>query len=370
MLEMMLGGSPTGIVPLKWYAYGVCPVILTKSGNLYVTGNAGRLADEGNASAVLTKWKLIDTDVEMAGVVGSAGLLWRKTNKQWWGIGYFSYIFNDLNVANKTNVSSYCTAIPSALDIKFIGGTSGVLSYVLGANGAVYGAGRNAWQGLGASAPAVAASFILLTNLGGAAITKLASPQEFNLFLDGAKRLLLTGYNNYGVSGQPPAGNEPTGKVIGTAVDDFCYSYYATHYLSGTTLYSSGAQPFGQLGDGVLGGNGIANYRTTWYQHPEPVLNMVGKTYGLYVKLADGWYFTGLSPRYGAGSGVATATLTKMDTTGLKDPVFVYNTSSDLQVGFDRGCFVFRGATDTAKIPGYSNTYQTSWVTLPMTGVE
>lgn len=370
MLEMMLGSGPAGVVSLKWYAFGVCPVILTMKGNLYVTGNAGRLANEGSNTTVLTNWKLIDTNVEMAGLIGGNGLVWRKSDKTWWMVGYTGYMFGGLDVNVKRNVSTYCTNIPASGEIKFIGGSSGVVSFVLLTNGTVYAGGYNAWLGLGASSPVTVNNFIVMTTLGGVPIAALEAPQENNLYLDFNKNLLLNGYDNYGVSGSAAGPNLPTAKVIKTGIDKFSFGYYSTHALSGTTLFSTGAQPFGQLGDGVLGGNGIANYRTTWYQHPEPVLDIVGRTYGLYARLADGWYFTGMSPRYGETSAPATATFQKMDTTGLLDPVFVRNNSPDLQVAYDRGCFVFRGATNNAKIPGYTNTYQTSWVTLPMTGVE
>lgn len=370
MLEMMLGGAPAGAAPLKWYAFGACPAILTMKGNLYVTGNAGRLADENNTSAVLTKWKLIDTDVETVGFCSNGSLLWRKNNKQWWAIGYFGYMFGALNVAVKTNVSSYCTAIAGNLGIVSINGGAGVNTFIIGSNGTLYGAGRNAWQGLGSSAGSEVHSFILMANMGGAIPVASDSPQEHNLFLDTNRRLLITGNDTYGVSGSVGSGPTPVARAFATNVDKFTSSYYATHYLSGTTLFSAGAQAFGQLADGVMGGNGVANTRTSWYAHPETVLDVVGKTYGVYVKLADGWYFSGTYPRYDADTTASTATLIKLDTTGLQNPVFLRNQSAALQVCYDRGCFAFRGDTVTAKIPGYSTAWQRNWVSLPMTGVE
>lgn len=370
MLEMMLGGGPTGIVPLKWYAFGACPVILTESGNLYVTGNAGRLADENNVSAVLTKWKLIDSNVEIAGLGSNGSLLWRKNTKRWMAIGYFGYMFGSLNTAVKVDVSSYCTAIPGSLELVSIAGGAGVNLFVVGADGSVYGAGRNAWQGIGSSAPAEVHSFIAMNNMGGAKIVASDSPQEHNLFLDDHKRLLITGNDAYGVSGSVGAGPTPVARAFATNVDKFTSSYYSTHYLSGTTLYSAGAQAFGQLADGVMGGNGTTNVRTSWYVHPEAVLDVVGKTYGVYVKLIDGWYYSGTYPRYDTNTTANTATLIKLDTTGLKSPVFMRNASTALQVCYDNGCFAFRGDTVTANIPGYTTAWQRNWVTLPMTDVE
>lgn len=370
MLEMIMNGNTTlsGEV-VKSFQMGSCPVVLTTGGNLYVNGNANRLANTGVDINVLTTWKLIDTNVETFGFSGSSALLWRRSDKSWWAIGYFSYMFNALVTNVKVDVSSKCTAIPSDANVTKIAG--GVNIFVITDTGDLYGCGRNAWLQLGSTATNPTQNFIKLTNVTTNGVVDVISGGSAGFFIDKNKQYLLTGNDMYGVSGGPQYGNRPNGYVCAQGVDKILDTNgTGVHILRGDKLSSTGIQYYGQLGDGVNGGDNSGNYRTSWFDHPGVYSNMVTAPYGLFAKAPDGWYFTGRLPIYNAQSYTVYTTLTKMDTSDFSpDCVFVNSPSSDLQIMWDKGKLFFRGATHTYKIPGYTSTPQLNWVELPLTGI-
>lgn len=375
MLEMMMGNKTNNSATVKWVGNAGIPIILTEAGNLYAIGAAERLAGIGSTTVVYDRWTLIDSGVEAAGTSGR-GLLYRKVDGSWWATGYIAYgLLGDGNYTTKTNVSSSCAAIGSTEKIKKITGP-GSSTYILTVSGKVYGCGRNSFKAMGNLATPVIGFTQINSVIGGQMALDITDRTGEAFYWQAEnKTVYASGSASYGAFMNSSTAQFPTGQTLINNGDQVLSGMYAVYVLRGKSIYTGSSQYFGQLGDGVSG-TGLSVFRTTIGEIVLPTVPLavyVG-LYGLYVKLDDGWWYTGNTTYNGIGNSLSpqsnVSVLTKVNFIGLSgNQQFIYGAFQTMNIALDDNRIMVTGDTVTAKIPGYSVVGQTTWVELPLTGV-
>lgn len=150
MLELMLGGTPKRSIRIKKANVNRdVTVALTESGRLYCRGNVGIMRGVDASETFVNNWALIDSEVEDYFTPNLQGLVYRRTDKTWWGSGYVLGLGNNsLTYRTKTNITSWFQMIPSDVGItKIVTGNAN--THILLDNGDVYNAGNGTNGALG-----------------------------------------------------------------------------------------------------------------------------------------------------------------------------------------------------------------------------